>query len=336
MDPVTQGVLGGLIAQTKAQPKDLVKATVIGALAGMAPDLDVFIRSSSDPLLALEFHRHFTHSLFFVPFGGLICGLVFFALLGKRWQLSFRQILIWCWLGYGTHGLLDACTSYGTQLLWPFSTQRFAWDTISVIDPLFTLPLLALVIFAARQDRRIWTVGGIIWGTFYLGLGAVQHERAIDLGQQLAAERGHQPLRLEAKPSFANLVVWKLVYETDSQYYVDAIKPGLLSPTIWAGDRIDKLDIARDLPWLTPETQQAQDIERFRWFSAGYIAQDKNDPLRIVDIRYSMLPQEIQPLWGIHLSPQATESSYANFYSQRDNSQQAIKRLWQMIFHDPR
>ena len=40
----------------------------IGFLSGLAPDLDIFIRSESDPLLFLEFHRQFTHSLIFIPF----------------------------------------------------------------------------------------------------------------------------------------------------------------------------------------------------------------------------------------------------------------------------
>ncbi len=36
------------------------------------PDMDVLIRSASDPLLAIEYHRHFTHALAFIPVGGLI------------------------------------------------------------------------------------------------------------------------------------------------------------------------------------------------------------------------------------------------------------------------
>ena len=43
-------------------------------------------------------------------------------------------------IGYATHGIIDSLTSYGTQLFWPFSNDRFATNTISIIDPLFTLP----------------------------------------------------------------------------------------------------------------------------------------------------------------------------------------------------
>ena len=48
-------------------------------------------------------------------------------------------------MGYATHGLLDSCTSYGTQLFWPFSDVRVAWDTMSIVDPLFTVPYWSLL-----------------------------------------------------------------------------------------------------------------------------------------------------------------------------------------------
>jgi len=31
---------------------------------------------------------------------------------------------------------------------------------------------------------------------------------------------GNQPIRLEVKPSFGNLVVWKVIYEIDDKYYM--------------------------------------------------------------------------------------------------------------------
>ena len=51
------------------------RAWLYGCVGGLAPDLDVFIRSSADPLVALEYHRHFTHSLLFIPIGGTLVGL---------------------------------------------------------------------------------------------------------------------------------------------------------------------------------------------------------------------------------------------------------------------
>ena len=60
MDPVSQASLGASLSQSFAKDKSQqFGALVIGALSGMAPDLDVFINSDTDPLLFLEFHRQF-------------------------------------------------------------------------------------------------------------------------------------------------------------------------------------------------------------------------------------------------------------------------------------
>lgn len=337
MDPVTQGVLGAACAQASSDKKKLAKSALIGALAGMAPDLDILIRSDSDSLLYLEFHRQFTHSLLFIPLGGLIVSLFLYPLLAKRWGLSYQLTLLWCIIGVATHGLLDGCTSYGTQLLWPLTNQRFAWDTISIIDPLLTLPMLVLVVWAALKKHKALVYTALLWGAVYMTLGFVQHERAMSIGNELAQFRDGKVLRVQAKPSFGNLVVWKVITETDSGFYVDAVKPWLpvLSASgqqeIWAGDYIDKLDIERDLPWLDRDSQQARDIERFRWFSNGYIALDKNNPLRVVDVRHSMLPHQITPLWGIELEKNAPATQHANYYVERNDSGTAAAELWGMI-----
>ena len=61
MDPITQGTFGGLFSQFFSSKKKITVVTIIGVLAGLAPDLDVFIKSSYDPLLN-KYHEQFTHS----------------------------------------------------------------------------------------------------------------------------------------------------------------------------------------------------------------------------------------------------------------------------------
>ena len=87
MDPISQGTVGAVFAQTISSKKNIAKITVIGCLAGMAPDLDVFIQSREDPILFLEYHRQFTHSLIFIPFGSLLLSLVIFPFFKK--SISF-------------------------------------------------------------------------------------------------------------------------------------------------------------------------------------------------------------------------------------------------------
>ena len=330
MDPLTQGVLGAALPQASVSGRHAVSAGILGFLAGVAADLDVLIRSSTDPLLFLEYHRQFTHSLIFIPFGGLICALVLHAIIGRHRGLLFRQTWLFCSLGYATHALLDACTTYGTMLFWPFSDVRIAWNTISIIDPLFTIPILIGVLLSARLRSPVYARLALVWALSYMALGLWQRNEAVRMGHDLASERRHMPMRLEAKPSFGNILVWKVVYETDDRFYVDAVRVGF-SPRVFSGTSVQKLDIQRDMPWLRQDSQQARDIERFRWFSNGYIARSPEVSNRIIDVRYSMLPNEVAPLWSIELYPQAEESEHAKYQTHRETGPETMSQMWDML-----
>ncbi len=119
MDPLSQGTVGAAFAQSAANKNNIFKIGIIGFIAGLAPDLDVLIQSSNDPILSLEYHRQFSHSLVFIPIGSLVVALLIFPWVKKT--MSFKLVYLVSFLGYATHGLLDACTSYGTLLFWPFS-----------------------------------------------------------------------------------------------------------------------------------------------------------------------------------------------------------------------
>lgn len=328
MDPISQGVLGAALPQATATRDRVRLYALLGCVSGMAPDLDVLIRSTSNPLLFLDYHRQFTHALIFVPIGAAICAGV--AHIGLRQRLRFRETFTACFLGYATHGLLDACTSYGTQLMWPFSNVRVAWNNVSVIDPLFTLPLLALVVIGAFRRQSRFAIAGLVWVLTYLAFGALQHQRALAVGHELASARGHWPARLEAKPSFANLLVWKLLYEHNGRFYVDGARMGLGS-TVCDGQSIEVLDVARHLPWLEPSSQQYRDIERFRWFSDGFLALDIDDPMRIIDVRYSLVPNEVNALWGIRLDRQIGESEHVRYFTDRAGRDDQSRSLWNMV-----
>ena len=145
------------------------------------------------------------------------------------------------------------------------------------------------------------------------------------------ADRQHTPIQLEAKPSFANLLVWKVVYETKDHYHVDAVRVGASVKT-YPGESVPKLDIGRDFPWLDQNSQQARDIERFRWFSNGFVAKDPMDELRIIDVRYSIVPNQLKALWSIKLSPSATTDSHVEYLTHRDNSPASRQLFFDMLF----
>ena len=327
MDPVTQGAFGAIFAQTISSKKKILVGSIVGCFAGLAPDLDIFIRSASDPLLKLEYHRQFTHSLIFIPIGALIVTL-FSRLLFKKY-LSWSETYLFSFLGLATHGLLDACTSYGTQLLWPFTDERITWNYISVVDPFLTIPVILAIIFAIIMKNKYITLFGIAYILVYLTFGAYQENRAQFVGKSIANLRGHDSKDLTAKPSLGNLFLWKTIYEDDGFYYVDAVR--LFSKLEYCqGTKIKKLDLLNDFPELDIKTQQYKDIIRFDWFSQGYLGKviDKNI---ITDVRYSAVPNEVDGLWGIRISLDKHNSSHVDWVVNRSNYMEKWKRFFDLL-----
>ena len=149
MDSLTQIVLGAAVGEAVLGKKVGNKAMLYGAIAGTIPDLDVFASHFTDTVTALSVHRGFSHSIFFsVLFAPIFGWLV------SRYE-TLRDFKSWSWLfflAFVTHPILDAHTTWGTQLFWPFDV-RLAFKTIFVIDPIYTLPFLVFLILAMTQKR---------------------------------------------------------------------------------------------------------------------------------------------------------------------------------------
>ena len=327
MDPISQGTVGAVFAQSVANKNNIAIIGVVGFLAGLAPDLDVFIRSSTDPVLFLEYHRQFTHSLFFIPFGALIVSVFLFPLVRK--SLSFKATYVASFLGYATHGLLDACTSYGTLLFWPFSNERITWNNISIVDPLLTIPAIILLAVAVKTSRRRFSFFAVGWTIFYLALGLVQYERAMSSGLKLAQSRGHSAQRMTLKPSFGNLILWKSIYQHEGRFYVDAIRAGRV--LTWCfGASIKIFDYQYHLSDLEKNSQQMRDIERFRWFSQDYLGFDGDKNL-VTDVRYSMIPNQIAPMWGLVIDERKGTNEHAVWWTSRDLNDESLALFKEML-----
>ena len=327
MDPVSQGTVGAAFAQSSANKNNIAKVSIVGFLAGLAPDLDVLLRSSTDPVLFLEYHRQFTHSLVFIPFGALIVATLIFPLVRKT--LNFKTTYAASFLGYATHGLLDACTSYGTLLFWPFSNERITWNNISIVDPLLTIPALILVLLAINTNRPRTSFFAVGWIVSYLALGFVQYERALSSARQLAQSRGHNAERVTLKPSFGNLILWKSIYQHADRFYVDAIRAGL-DLTWCAGESVKVFDAEHHLPDLDKNSQQMKDIERFRWFSQDYLGFDQDINL-VTDVRYSMIPNQIAPMWGLVIDEQKGANEHAVWWASRDLDDDSLTIFTEML-----
>lgn len=329
MDLLTQGLLGATMAQSGAKNNETRIAAGIGFFAGLIADSDILIRSENDPLLNIEFHRHFTHSIFFVPLGALIAAVLVWPFLRKH--LPFVRIYLFTFLGYCLSGVLDAFTSYGTHLLWPLSDKRLAFNIISVIDPLFTIILLAAVIVSFRKYTNTAARAGLLLAGVYLSFGWMQLQRVESLTMALAAERGHRIERMVVKPTLGNLVLWRSIYQTDGRLYVDAIRAGLFSDArIYSGDSVKLFDPARDMRDLPVTSVLAEDIRRFTLFSDGLVAIWPERPDVLIDVRYSNLPMTVSPLWGIEMDA-AQPDQHAKYMLYRDASSETREKFMMLL-----
>lgn len=301
VDLITQGLAGTVLAQSVAGRANIRIATALGLAAGVLPDADVLIRSAENPLLTLEFHRHFTHALAFVPVGALLVSLLAWPLLYRR--LGFASIYGFALLGYLPGGILDACTSYGTQLLWPFSDTRIAWNIIAIVDPVFTALLLCSITIGLIKASPVPARIGVILALSYLSVGVLQRERAQQLALGLAQQRGHSVKRLEVKPTLGNLLLWRSIYSSEGRFHVDAIRAGFgHGVRVYPGGSVVRFR-PETLGSLPPGSVLAQDVRRFMRFSDGFVARHPQQPQVLGDLRYSMLPNSLVPLWGIELDP---------------------------------
>ena len=327
MDPISQGAVAATFAQTTANKNNILKICIIGFLVGLTPDLDVFIRSDDDPILFLKYHRQFTHSLIFIPFGSLVAAFLIYPF--AKSSLSFKTIYLASFLGYATHGLLDSCTSYGTQLFWPFSNERVTFNNISIVDPIFTIPILLLIFTAAIAKKKIYTFIAVGWILFYLSFGFFQYQRASSVVIKIADLRGHNPERITLKPSFGNLILWRSIYQHDEEFYVDAIRASK-SLTWCPGKSTRIFNLEYHIPNLDKNSQQKKDIDRFSWFSQDYLGFVEKTNL-VTDIRYSLIPNQIEPMWGLVIDNQLGQNESAIWWTGRNLNQNKYNLFWDML-----
>jgi inner membrane protein len=329
VDPVSHILLGAGVAYAAFGRTLGRRAAVIGALAGLAPDADVFIGSSSDPLLEIEFHRHFTHSVFFAPIGAAIVSMVWIA--RKKFREQWSAIGGAALLAYLSHCFLDASTTYGTQLLWPFSSHRFGWDLVSIIDPIFTLALLLGLTIGLLRRRTAVVIAGLIFCAGYLGAGAIQKHRALHAQANLAEQRGHAVERTAAMPTLGNNVVWRSLYLHDGRIYSDRIRVGWFSaPRFREGASLPQIT-ADDLTDAELERDRERPVfGRFAWFSDHWVARSPSDERVLADMRYSLSAEAFDPIWGIRFA-ESGQSPHVEWVNRTRERELELGSLWREI-----
>ena len=324
MDPVTHGLIGASFAQTAAKKERLGYAALIGGAAAMLPDLDVLISSSNDPLLQLEYHRQFSHSFLFAPVGALIASFLFWWILRSR--LSFKSIFVYSLAGILTAGLTDTFTSYGVQLLWPFSENRYAWNLISVFDPLLSLGVaagLAASIYYSSK-KAVW--GTVGWLGVYIVLAFLQHQKAEELSGRIIESNNHAAKYVVVKPTIANELLWSIRYVHEDTLFAYGVQMAPFSePVIYRGEQAPLLDWRQKYADYSG-TVLYDDIRRFSNLSEGILVAHPEHPQILGDGRYAILPTSVSPLWGIRADT-SMPGRHVQFNSYRDVDEETRHRF---------
>lgn len=284
MDSITQAMLGASIQGAVLGRWQGRKALVFGAMLGTLPDLDVVI-DFGDAVADVTYHRGFSHSLFVI---GLIAVLLTW-LVRKVWphaEYSTRRLFACIALVLFTHVLLDAFTTYGTQLFWPLPTPPVAISSIFIIDPLYTVPLLLAVL-----GCLLFGLGrsGVRLQYFVLGLSTLYLASTL-VGKQMAERSLNQalerdlitPQHIFVAPTPFNTLLWRVVAVDGDDYH-----EGLVS---WLDSRPPALErLPRNASAAMPALEASPQHERLRWFTRDLLRYDLigNDWV-VTDLRLGM------------------------------------------------
>lgn len=221
MDSLTQIVLGAAVGEATLGKKVGNKALLYGAIAGTIPDLDVLFGAMTDTITAIEWHRGFSHSLLFCLLLAPILGWLVNKL-ERRLNLGWKPWTLLFFLGLFTHPLLDAFTTWGTQIFWPFES-RIAFNSIFVIDPLYTVPFLISTVWLMfykrdSKSRRQLNTAGLVVSSSYLLLTLAIKTMVETQFENRLKEQNITYTQLSTRPSPFNTLLWNANIDTSQDY----------------------------------------------------------------------------------------------------------------------
>lgn len=329
MDSLTQIVLGAAIGNAVAGRKLKNKALFYGAIAGTIPDLDIVVGMFVDPITAVEIHRGMSHSVFFAFFLALLLGFLVIKIERKS-GLTFKEGFWLFFLGLFTHALLDMFTTWGTRILWPIYSYPFAFKSIFVIDPLYTVPFLVCLIMSMRQNdnadkRMCWNNLGLLISSGYLMLtlvlkGVAYHQFEKELNRTSVVYNS-----ISVKPSAMNTILWNAIVDVPDSYLL--------------GDYsfFDSSDIVFEAfpknHYLLGSLIEEELVQRLIVLSEGwYIVSEKEGELYFNDLRFGLLKKDVDDIqfaFSYRLFRDNNEVLHAEeVFKERKDGVRLLKDLW--------
>lgn len=322
MDSVTQLTLGAAVAVATLGrlPGSKLKVALTGAVLGTLPDLDVII-DYGDVVSNMVLHRTESHALFYQTLVSPL--LAWLAALCCKQQQYYLRWLLATWLILITHTGIDAMTVYGTQFGLPFTNTPFAVGSMFIIDPLYTLPLLAGVGwfllsgrkrgYAANNAGLALSCGYLLWSFI-----AQQHVSTV------AAENAQQQLpgyqQILVTPAPLNTVLWRIVVMTEQGY-----AEGFYS--LFDDSNQIAFNLITQDNSLKQRYADVKAIQQLSWFSRGfYTLTLQGDTLLLTDLR---MGQEGSYAFQFAIDP--SDHARVTQLPMRRDASRILPWLWQRL-----
>jgi len=282
MDSLTQGVLGASIGEVMLGKQAGNKAALAGAVIATIPDLDVILYAFYNSYEMLSIHRGFSHSIVFSFVAAPISAFVLSKIKSFK-NSSFGRLFLFSWVTLFTHSLLDAFTTYGTQLLLPFSDNRVGFDSINVVDPAYTFPLilglvLSLWIYKSKPSRAFYSRLGLFVSTLYL-IGTLVNKKIVNSCFHHQFEKKEIESLLTVPVGVANINWYGVAKNKDSLF--------LQEYSILSGFKNSPEAFPVHESFL--EELPVEIAEKMRWFAKGFYTIEKiGGKIRIYNLQVDM------------------------------------------------
>ncbi len=359
MDTITQGLLGAVTAQLGFRQRIGRDATWVAAFAATLPDWDMFVSpflsltgAEVDQFTRVVIHRGLSHSLFMTPILSLPVALAwwwFRRRAANNGNDSHRKPF---WLLYAcvfvavlSAPLLDWCTSYGTQLLAPFTKARYTIDAIAIVDIIYT-PLLILTLLTCYLTRKfargpaVKATLAIGWIGFalsigYLAAGRVAHDLAVT--KAIAAyEKPETIIRADAFPALGTIFLWRAVLETEDGWVAMRVHHFSDAPNETLQH---KHATKTDNQWVR-SARELRQVKIYNWFAgnkmrADYTQSNGNHIITFHDMRYAHPLDSTESFWPVTViydSHGNLQHVGRSFRHREGSFPKAVAEAWRDIF----
>ncbi len=287
MDSLTHVAIGALIGEAYAGKRLGRRALLFGAIYQSIPDVDFVAAFFLSPTENILVHRGFTHSFLFAILITII--ISFFA---NRWRkatdFGFSNWVIFVGVEIFVHLVLDGLNSYGVGWLEPFSHQRFAYNAIFVIDPLFSIWLgiscIALLLLHQQHRARLqWVRFGLLASSIYLCFCLINKMIVNNRMEHSLTSQRILYNRYFTTPTALNNLLWYCVAESDSGYHI-----GYRS--VFDSSTEIKLQYFSRNESLFTTLKKEDEVKRLLQFSNGFYTIEKiDDGLLFNDLRFGRI-----------------------------------------------